>query len=393
MSSSTSFIVIGDLHYDPDFKHVFEKGFQQFHQHSVSALIQLGDQGGYHYPGSKASFLDAKEIFDLAPAPLYTLMGNHDLEGDEFNSDEDSRQAWCEVFQRQHVWESFDIGPHLGISLSSWNFRTHPHCPHQVNLGAEQYAWLQEILKQNRDRTTFIFCHVPIISSGLISLLTPHLAAPNAFLDQTENPFKYDQLLADNPQVRLWFSGHNHLGHSYKNAITKRHACYFIHTGTMSTFTRDNLRQSRHIEFSDQKIDVSTIDHNTGNFYKDTTIDLHSGDMTHHQAFHSKALDRHPFTPSIDSTQAIWQVKNSLFQWHHDHLVEFDQNTQWPLGVVYRGHPLETRTNHDSLLLLTESEGIAELKANPTGRFFRPYMPSDEYHLAKAPLPLNWLEG
>ena len=112
------------------------------------------------------------------------------------------------------------------------------------------------------------------MSSGLITLLTPHLSAPNAFLEQSQDPFKYDDLIRDNPQVKLWFSGHNHLGQDYENAISKRHQCHFVHTGTMSTFSRDTLRQSRYLDISEHKISISTIDHNNQNLRLDAEISL-----------------------------------------------------------------------------------------------------------------------
>ena len=124
--SSTQFIVIGDLHYDPKYAHVFDQAFEQLKSYDAKALVQLGDVGGYHYPGSQQSFDDIKHLFSKLNIPTHTLMGNHDLEGEEFESDEANRQAWMKTFNRTTLWESFDIGPYLGISLSSWSFRDHP---------------------------------------------------------------------------------------------------------------------------------------------------------------------------------------------------------------------------------------------------------------------------
>lgn len=386
---SESFLVIGDLHYDPSYEHVFEKSVKQLNQYSFDTTFQLGDLGGYHYPGTKESFLDSKKLFNHIKTEVHTLIGNHDMEGEEYHHDEENRQVWLDIFQQEKPYKAVDIGPYLGISLSTWSFRNQPFCSHQVTLGDEQYQWLLNTLESNKDRPTFIFCHVPIISSGLMTLVTPHLGAPNAFLDQTEDPFKYDTLLKNNPQIKLWFSGHNHLGHQYENAISQRHQCTFVHTGTMSTFSRDTLRQSRRIEINDEKINIYSIDHNMTKECLDTEVCLNSLEMTHHQKRHLSSLGKHHFTEKLTDDKPQWNLRESTFQWHKDHLIEYDSVTKWPVGVVYRGKEVET-TNDLDFLYLNTPHGEEYFAENKINRYFRPHIPSRDFHLSHSPLPVNW---
>lgn len=383
-----SFLVLGDLHFDPTHLDDFDFATQQLKNVQHDFIFQLGDVGGYHYPGSKDSFVDAKQVFEKFKHPVYTLMGNHDLEGEEFDSDEENQKAWMEVFQQKKLWRSIEIGESLGILLSTTQFRKQPICSQQVSLGDEQYNWLKNTLSKNKNRLTFIFCHVPIISSGLTTLLTPHLSAPNAFLDQTNDPFKYDDLLKNNPQVRLWFSGHNHLGHQYRGSISQRHQCTFIHTGTMSSFSRDGLRQSRHIISHRDRIEIRTVDHKLGNDYLDAELNLANLKLTHHQHLHPQSLGKHKFTPAFNPDITSWSIDNSLFQWHHDHLIEYDKTTTWPLGVVYRGEELSTRCD-DKALYLKSNTGERRFIKAPHQRFFRPFIPSQPYIRSGSPLAIQ----
>lgn len=383
-----SFLVLGDLHFDPAYFSEFDQATQQLKKIHHDFIFQLGDVGGYHYPGSRESFLDAKQVFSTFEKPVETLMGNHDLEGDEFDNDEANQKAWMEVFEQNSLWRSVDIGEHLGILLSTTNFRKQPMCSQQVSLGDEQYQWLQKTLAKNKNRLTFIFCHVPIISSGLTTLLTPHLAAPNAYLDQTDNPFKYDDLLKENPQIKLWFSGHNHLGHQYRNSISQRHQCTFIHTGTMSSFSRDGLRQSRHLVVHDDHIEIRTVDHQQRNDYLDAELDLKNLNLTYHQHLHQQSLGKHKFTPPFDDRKESWSIDDSLFQWHYDHLIEYDKSTTWPLGVVFRGEELPTRCDDQAIYLQSLTGERRFIKA-PHQRFFRPHMPSPAYINSGSPLAIH----
>jgi hypothetical protein len=50
----------------------------------------------------------------------------HDLEGDEFDSDAANLAAWQEAFQQHHYW-ALPLGPVLAIGLSTVRFRSNAH--------------------------------------------------------------------------------------------------------------------------------------------------------------------------------------------------------------------------------------------------------------------------
>lgn len=61
-------------------------------------VVQLGDLGGYNdAPGSAACFATARQWLATLGAPTLLVVGNHDLEGEEFSTDEDNLRAWQQV--------------------------------------------------------------------------------------------------------------------------------------------------------------------------------------------------------------------------------------------------------------------------------------------------------
>lgn len=61
-------------------------------------VVQLGDLGSYHHgPGGMGCFLLAKDYLDGFSMPAATILGNHDLEGMEFETDAENMAAWAKV--------------------------------------------------------------------------------------------------------------------------------------------------------------------------------------------------------------------------------------------------------------------------------------------------------
>jgi len=72
-------------------------------------------------------------------------------------------------------------------------------------ISEEQLPWFEEELAANCDKTTVIFSHQPV----------SHTITRNQkyFLDRSG---EIKELLKDDSTVKIWFSGHHHLNHSYK---------------------------------------------------------------------------------------------------------------------------------------------------------------------------------
>ena len=90
--------------------------------------------------------------------------------------------------------------------------------PYAVELSKAQRTWLQAELKANRNRPTIIFCHTPL--QGTIVPSDPE----NSVRSFTYPADEMQAILAKNPQVLIWASGHTHTepsNPSFDNAVNK----------------------------------------------------------------------------------------------------------------------------------------------------------------------------
>ena len=97
-STEATIAVLGDLHMQPKDEPLFQQAADQLAAvvaHPTGRVVQLGDLGGYNNgPGSAACFATANQWLATLHAPTLLVVGNHDLEGEEFATDEDNLGAW-----------------------------------------------------------------------------------------------------------------------------------------------------------------------------------------------------------------------------------------------------------------------------------------------------------
>lgn len=74
------------------------------------------------HAGSMACFLRAHEyISGFKPVPAALVVGNHDLEGDDFETDEENLAAWrqvCGALRKIHAHASVWCSRHVDIRCS-----------------------------------------------------------------------------------------------------------------------------------------------------------------------------------------------------------------------------------------------------------------------------------
>ena len=377
-----SITVLGDLHYEPVDRAEFVAARRQMMDLAPDAVFQLGDLGGYSHCGSWRSFEEGRDLLEGFERPYYTLMGNHDLEGAEYATDEQSVAAWCEAFDYARPYQLVDLGAALAICLSSTSFRANPSSHHEVRLGTEQLRWLRQTLAANRQRPTFIFAHVPPIGSGLRVLQNIHLKCPNAWMNHTDRPEQMFRLIQEFPQIKLWFSAHNHLGQQYADSITRVGQCTFAHTGVIGPVSRDGCRQSRLVEFDRRGFTLSTVDH-----YRRTCMPdwQHAYDGPVERLSHVELpVEAIHFAPSAMPQAADrLEIGRSVFGVARDMLVEYDREMAAPIGVVCDlddGDRVEVRGR---ILEIISADGtMRAIPPRPDGRFFHVYAPNPQ--LAKA---------
>lgn len=369
--------VLGDLHYEVQDRPQFLNARAQIQKHKPDAIFQLGDQGGYSHCGTWSSFLEGREFLEGFGFPFHTLIGNHDLEGPEYRSDAEAVTAWCRAFRVWSPYSAVDLGHTLAICLSSVRFRSNPNCPHEIYLDAGQIAWLSETLDHNRDRPTFVFSHAPILGSGIRVLQSVHLQCPNAWINHTQGPERLIAIVERNPQIKLWFSAHNHLGHSYPDSVSQKGACTFVHTGVIGPVSRDGCRQSRLVEFDESGLRLSTLDHLTEETRVDVRHDYASGRIE--RLSQPSAVDGalHFAPPPFPTGPERLQCGRSAFALHRGMLVEYDLSLQAPIGIVVAGLTDERITVHRQELCLIHTSGTRRVfRADPAGRYSKVFHPN-----------------
>ncbi|HEV3021345.1 MAG TPA: metallophosphoesterase, partial [Pirellulales bacterium] len=241
--------VLGDLHCEAPQDAAYRRARDEILRNTPDVVFQLGDQGGYSHCGTWQSFLEGLDFLAGFDLPFHTLIGNHDLEGPAHATDAEAVAEWCQAFQQPKPYHLVDLGDALAICLSSTRFRANTGCCHEVHLDRRQVDWLRTTLAENRRRPTFIFSHAPPMGSGLRVLQSIHLMCPNAWLNHTDEPERFIEIVKQNPQIKLWFSAHNHLGQWYPDSLARVNRCTFVHTGVVGDVTRDGCRHSRLVEF------------------------------------------------------------------------------------------------------------------------------------------------
>lgn len=368
--------VLGDLHFEPAEEPEFRAARKQLVGLAPNAVVQLGDHGGYSHCGTRRSFQEGLDFLNGFERPYRTLLGNHDLEGPEFPTDRESVAAFCGAFGLDRPFSTVDLGPALGICLSSTRFRDNLHSHHEVYIDDEQAAWFERTLVEHRNRPTFVFSHAPIFGSGLRVLQSVHLMCPNAWLNHTDRPERFMRLLRDHPQIKLWFSAHNHLGQQYADSISQAGECTFVHAGVIGGVSRDGERHSRIVDFDAKGFVLHTFDHAAGRL----TVDVrrrYAEESVERVAKPRGGDESLHFAPPAYPTDADrLEYGASVFAIARGMLVEFDREWAAPLGVAM--HDLENATVdfRDGNLVVTDRRGSRVAPPNGDGRYWRVYAPN-----------------
>lgn len=357
---SFSMGIMGDLHLEPGKMEKFEVARQQLRQHLREAdpqgarIVQLGDVGGYTArPGSWESLRAAARFMQGFEIPMALVLGNHDLEGDDFDTDEANLAAWQEVFNQHHYW-SAELGPALCIGMSTVRFRSNEFSVHEVHIDEEQLQWFEETLEHSGGRPVIVFTHAPPMGSGLQVVQEVHVKNRCCWLNHSSNPQRFLQIVERYPNIALHFSGHFHLSHNYVDSISVVNRTAFVQTGVIGDCNRDGHRQSRVLTGDQHGYQLYTLDHEDNTLrldleqqwesqsppqpilHEDSLLcDPDSGGWVCSQLWCdvSPPADN-PLTPRRNSAEwfAVGGATAVALQAHM--LVEYDVATRSPIGLV-----------------------------------------------------------
>lgn len=316
-------------------------------------LVSLGDLGRKdirHEPGdagTSQSFRDAKTYLDgFGGIPYEVVSGNHDLEGlDEFESDQANVQAWLDCFEKETPQFCRYIGEKtLLLGLSTVRFRDAPHSSHEVHIDDSQLEWFVKTVQAHPAHEgwkVLVFSHAPITGSQLRVLQNVHVTNGCAWLNHCSDADRrnlFIRTVQQNPQIKLWFSGHFHLSQDFSDSLSTVGACTFVQVGVMGpASTRDGKRQTRLVRACRNRFQIYTLNHHlvpheneqqqqqeprddskrsrpsfpAGCLRLDADIDLDTGEVVRHHMDEDESTDE---DESNDSTNSKANKKPKWFQ-------------------------------------------------------------------------------
>lgn len=428
---------------------------------------EQGDAGTTKSFMDAKAFFDG---FDGIPYDLVT--GNHDLEGlDEFDTDEGNLQAWMDCFDKTKPYFSRKIGGRtLLLGLSTVRFRDAPYSSHEVFVDDKQIEWFQRMVESHPESEGWkilVFSHAPITGSGLRVLQSVHVTNGCAWLNHcspTDVRNSFVRIVKENPQIKCWLSGHFHLSHDYEDALVQAvpgSPCIFMQVGVMGPgSSRDQRRQSRMIRgCGEEFLQIFSINHHeraaavegggdadsTATASKarvrlDATLDLKTGELT--RVDEERGESRSPqdtdgamagkdpnwfqaYVPQpedgcyledvdgsigVDSKTVCWwhMADGKVLGLHEGQLVEYDDETLCPLGVVITKKQLMTddeehRTrevlvvqNKSTLVLVDDkTRDVEVVHPNADGSYWRKFQRNKKIRLeekAREEVARRWLE-
>lgn len=270
---------IGDLQYWKAEVENLGYKMKQIAAHSPDLAIVMGDFGGSKMR-SVEGFEETKRHVELIGCPWQGIMGNHDVEyNEEYMRDFDPVDTFKKVFGK----EPYSATVIDGVLVLCVTIERQPietiRTIHAVYVSDKQYEWVKEQLKKHAGMPAVLVTHAHMAGAGIRCDRPLHTSATDTYLEQTFNPERWQALIKEFPQIRVWCSAHLHMGHGYNSAITYRDKVMHVSCGVMTCCTRDESCNTRFIDIKDGKLSVLTLDHNNDKeLTLDATLDLNAGE-------------------------------------------------------------------------------------------------------------------
>ena len=271
------FVVFSDSHLPGRIMEAKEAAIQHvIDWPDVDAVVVTGDLS--YDTGTEAELNEAWRMFSRFGKPLYTITGNHDVMYADENSPAGKHiqttpaersfklARFVRKFELPGPYYSQRVGDYLLLFLSVDD----PNSKLLTELSETAVAWLRQELAQNRERKTVIFFHAPLygtLEGANRNINTPHfIAQPREIIDG---------ILKDNPQVKLWVSGHTHTGainatyahpvNLYEGRVLNVHTCDMDGRSFLSDQTPTSPRHdtvwTNSLFFYPDRIVIKTFDH------------------------------------------------------------------------------------------------------------------------------------
>lgn len=248
---------MGDLSHSPEASPELDEAIDDLNRLHPDIIMVTGD-----LDDSRQGFEAVSKTLRAFDGIVLPAIGNHDLDLEGCETDEANIKLFVNAFGLENHYYTYEHSGLRFITLSAERHRSLPWQPHEVFLSGEQLDWFRRTLEAHPATPTIVQCHAPVFGTHIPVLPTVHVRSTNAYINHNHHPERILELIRQNPQIILWFSGHSHLGQSYPNSICYHHGVYFVHVGVHgSRATRDGRRHSRVVEIETDHILIRTFDH------------------------------------------------------------------------------------------------------------------------------------
>jgi len=259
-------VILGDLQYRRN--EIIDGIVDDVKSLLPDVVILLGDYGYIDGFGSYEVFSHIASVFkEVQCQEFIPLLGNHDVQYEAGNI------KWASGTVSSNYTRAFGFPPQNRI-IDSDNFRI--FCFHtdvqpkddfwfagECYISEEHFEHAKSELEKYPYKPVIMMTHAPPAGSGLLTIPEVHVRASNAYLDQDHGYQRWIDLVGRYRQIIMWFSGHYHIGHSYKDSMSIKDGLAYFITGTATSTSRDGQRHSRLLEEENGMIKVLTFDHDS----------------------------------------------------------------------------------------------------------------------------------
>lgn len=258
-------VIVGDLQYkvQEDVTHIVDDIISL----NADNVILLGDYGNCDNPNKFEEFANIANAFKkLKVKNFVPLLGNHDVQHEimQISDIGSAEEILKNTFNIQKAnafleFEEFSVYC-MGCECPP---ERNTYSDYECYLSDDTINELKRRLSLNAGKPAVIITHAPPCCSGLLNKPDVHLRASNAYLNQDHNYTVFKDIVKENPQIKVWFSGHYHIGHNHIGSISKFLNTYFFLTAAPTSAARDGQHHSHILDFSGGEFYIATYDHDT----------------------------------------------------------------------------------------------------------------------------------
>lgn len=160
------------------------------------------------------------------PEQLLVTTGNHDFY-DKEASDEEELRRFREAFGLKTPYSNRVAGGIHFVMLADEQYKSAPRYREWAWLSPEQLRWFEQVLTANRDKFTVVCLHQPLQDTITWTWGGNDFAGCGQVKELRA-------IMQKHPQIRLWLSGHTHMGAAVPGNFARKGGMNYVGLG--STF-------------------------------------------------------------------------------------------------------------------------------------------------------------